>query len=145
MLWELMRECNNFFVASEAHKSFTIQNSVIDLENGYLPGQYIVVSGSVLNDGLYLLTDTEYTLEGARDETFWGSVYGLRVPKDFVRLSEEIDTWIKANPATAITSESFGAYSRSMAQGKAGGSVTWQEQFVARLRPFRRLYPQIEV
>lgn len=144
MLLELMRECHNFFDISEEQGNFTIQDSIININKNYLIGQYILVTGSILNDGVYLLNDKLYTLVNSVDEEFNGIVYGLRIPKDFIKLSEEIEKFIADNPTTNITRESFGNYSSSKAQGK-NGIITWQEQFASRLNPYRRMFHNIRI
>jgi hypothetical protein len=71
----------------------------------------------------------------------------MSVPPAVLALAEEIDTWRAANAdalSSPYQSESFGGYSYSKASGGgAGGSGSaaygWQDQFAARLAPYRRL------
>lgn len=80
------------------------------------------------------------------DEIFDGAVWLLAIPREIVALSESIDAW-KAKYATAdsvamspFTSESFGGYSYSKAQGANGASgVSWQSAFASQLNKWRKI------
>lgn len=103
-------------------------------------GQYFRVCNSVLNDGLYKMSDDGDLLDGdgkpctLRDETFSGSVWALKIPKSVVDLSAEIATWAEQNGAvlnSPYSSESFGGYSYSKAVGVGSSS----NDFVGNLPP----------
>ena len=65
----------------------------IKIENGQLVGffnrlaenQYFRIVGSKFNDGIYKYPETELT-----DETFSGAVWAMAIPKDFLKIVEEI-------------------------------------------------------
>jgi len=142
----VMREVRNFFEYTAEIGEFEIVNSIITLTDDYLLGQYILITGSILNDGLYLLHDDLYTLDVVIDEKFTGIVYGLRVPRDFVDLSNEIIEFNKkAGINSDLVSESFGTYSYRVATTSDGMRAGWIDVFADRLREFRHMFTTINV
>jgi hypothetical protein len=102
-------------------------------------GQYYRIVGSALNDGVYKHGTDDTDLA---DEEFFGAVWAMRVPRDFVALCEEIQAWESTNGEALsgpYSSESFGGYSYSKATGSDGGAYTWRDQFKNRLNAYRRL------
>jgi hypothetical protein len=145
ILTAVCRECRNYFVKEIYHGNFDISDGKITLYPAPLVGQYIRISGSVLNDGVYEVTDGLITLDGARDESFSGSVAFLAIPSDFIALAGEIEAFQMAQNvgACAVTSESFGGYSYTKATAANGAAVSWREVFASRLNAYRR-HPRIE-
>lgn len=153
MLTELCAYLRNYFLrdylnpdADIHHGTFTVSDGQMQALSFLVPGQYFRVIGSVFNDGVW-----QYQPEGEApamtDETFDGTIWAMSVPPAVLALAEEIDTWRAANAdalSSPYQSESFGGYSYSKASGGgAGGSGSaaygWQDQFAARLAPYRRL------
>lgn len=140
MLEEVLRYVNNRFERGSVSGSFAAENGMMDVP-GAVDGQYFWVEGSVLNDGLH-----RYPADDMEDEEFVGRVVLLAVPRALVALADEISEWCAAN-ADAISgpyqSESFGGYSYTRASGGAednqAPAASWQLQFGARLRPYRKL------
>ena len=101
------------------------------------PGQWFRVIGTALSDGVY-----QYRNEGLAPEEFEGAVWAMAVPPALVSLAQEIETWTQKN-ADALnspyTSESFGGYSYSKGGSASGGAYNWQDQFAARLAPWRKI------
>lgn len=128
--------------------TFTISDGAIMEDLGILEGQYFRIMGSVLNDGVwrYPQEPSEVRL---RDETFTGTVALMAVPPALVAISEEIDEWqakyggVGGTMMSPFSSESFGGYSYSKAQGGTlsnGASVTgWQNAYGARLMRWKKL------
>ena len=136
MLYALMKECRNYFPVKGATKSGTykIEYGVVsglDL----LPGQYFLIEGSILNDGLHQVGDN-VPLE---DETFTGTVIPLAIPKAFLELADKIAEWNVKNEPSAFQSESFAGYSYSKASGKDGGQVTWKDAFRNEIAGWRKI------
>lgn len=107
-------------------------------------GQYFRIVGSTLNDGVY-----QYPITTLTDETFNGAIWGMSLPKAFLSLLDDIETW-KTKYASAdsaalspYSSESFGGYSYSKSSGSndttTDKSGTWQGVFGARLAPYRKM------
>lgn len=131
MLEEILSYLHNWFpVKGAAHCGVhRIESGRLQFD-GLAPGQYYRIQGSVLNDGLHKWPDM------LQDETFTGTVTPLAIPHALSEtLLDEIEAWIRANPATDKVSESFGGYSYSRQTGASGG---WQAAFASRLARWRR-------
>ena len=150
MLSELCRELRNWFDKGQPHilGSFEISDGKITdtkFTDAIKATQYFRIVGSVFNDGVYQYTD-DLTLT---DEVFVGSIWLMAIPKEVLDLSEEIAAWIDkyggidSAAMSPFSSESFGGYSYTKAQGyaSAGGGMlnTWQTTFAARLNQWRKL------
>ena len=148
MILQVMRYCRNFFEKTSESGQYTIAGGRITLQQEYLLGQYILLTGSVLNNGLYHLQDNLYTLDSSKDEIFEGTIYGLIIPLDFLQLCKEIDVFAKS-PAGApgpYTSESvIGVHSYTKATGPDGLPVGWQAVFGGRISEFRKMLTEIRV
>lgn len=137
----LMRETNNFFERGCEENTFTIANGQLTLTTDYLKGMYIGIKDSFFNDGVYIVGDNS-TVNNLQDEVFTGIIYKLAPPKDFILLSAEIDEYIAKTPVSDVTSESFGNYSYSKAQGNKG-NITWQELYASRLNAYRKMFTHV--
>ena len=123
----------------------TITNGALSETYGLKVGQYFRIIGSDLNEGVY-----KYPLTTLTDETFNGAIWGMSLPKAFLSLLDDIETW-KTKYASAdsvamspFTSESVpGVYSYSKNSGgndtTTDKSGTWQGAFGAILAPYRKM------
>lgn len=146
MLTELCRELRNWFVrgACDIHRGkFTISGGGIQPISFLQDGQYFRIVGSVFNDGVWQYPAQLVLL---RDEVFDGEVWAMRIPKEVVDLSAEIDAWADENANiinSPYQSESFGGYSYSLKSGSSVGggigNITWISQFASRLAKWRKL------
>ena len=144
MIGALMRECNNYFERGWIAGDFEIADGCL-LDQRIGNGQWIAITGSTWHDGVFRILDG--VLEDAQplpNERFNGRVWILSVPRDFVKLAEDVAAFEAKRPAGSLASESFGAYSRSFATG-AHGALTWQEAFADRLRPYRRMFTEVHL
>lgn len=142
MIGQVCAEVKNYFIQKDVdiHTSnYTVTNGQIGPVPFLKDGQYYRIVGSALNDGVYKHgTDDTYLV----DEEFFGAVWAMRVPSDFVALCEEIQAWdVKNGEALSgpYSSESFGGYSYSKATSANGGAYTWRDQFKGKLNAYRRL------
>ena len=134
MLENVLEYLHNYFDARVLpEQEWTITYGTMKIPDA-LPGQYVRIVGSVLNDGVY-----QYPLTWMTDEAFTGTVQLLAIPKPVLALVDEIKTWAEKNQPTAFTSESFGGYSYSKATNAAGVAASWQDVFRARLAPYRKM------
>lgn len=136
MIFEVMNHIRNFFETGEHMTAdYSIKNGTIDLPF-LIDGQYFLIEGSVLNDGVY-----QYPPFDLDDEDFRGTISPLRPPKTFVRLCEEIEEWNEQYKKNAgpYTSESFGGYSYARATGQNGAPQTWKETFATQLNGWRKI------
>lgn len=131
MLYEIMKSINNFFIGETLDGTWTIEDDTIDLPF-LVEGQYFMIEGSVLNDGVY-----KYPATDLKNETFKGKIHALKIPQAFIQLTKEIEEWQAKNGNSGpYTSESFGGYSYTRAEGSDG---SWSGAFRARLRPWRKI------
>lgn len=148
-----MKDINYFPVSTIEHGNFKIEDGIIAVQQSYLIGQHIYIPGatqgrgSILNAGVYLVSDDKITLTGARDEAFAGAVCSLAIDQDFLDLAAEIETF-EENARNdknrgMLTSESFGGYSYSMATTASGVAASWKEVYASRLNSYRCMFPPI--
>ena len=146
MLTEVCAYLKNYFIRPDEDihvGEFAIEDGSIELPF-LLNGQYFRIVGSALNDGVWQYPETHL-----QDETFSGAVWAMRVPPSLIALADEIKDWQTVN-AKAVNSpfqsESFGSggysyttKSQSGNEDGGGAAFSWQNQFSARLNPYRRL------
>lgn len=151
ILTAVCRSLPRFFERSSESGTFTIENEILTGNTGtYLVGSYIALTGSILNNGVYLVNDSMITLQGARNETFDGIIYQLAIPQDFLSMVEEIQSNIEAtakqDAGQGITSFSFGGYSESRATTADGVVASWREVYKSRLTPYRNsMFPPFSI
>ena len=135
MLFEIMRHIRNFFATDKSVEgALAIEDGTMSLPFA-LDGQYVLIEGSALNDGVY-----KAPLENLTDEKFNGRIVALAVPGEFLELVEEIKAYNEKSKESGIyQSESFGGYSYSKATGRNGGVATWQDAYRSRLNVWRKL------
>lgn len=136
-LTEVMRACNNWFIVTGCYGSFEIAEGQIvfpfEITSNY---NYFKIQGSALNDGVHSIG------EALGDEKFTGTVFLMRVPKEFLLLINEIEEYqdkYKDSCTSPFQSESFGGYSYTKATNASGGTFTWKDAFKDRLRMWRKL------
>ncbi len=144
MIGQICAEVKNYFVQRDVDihaGNYTIANGEISPVPFVRVGQYYRIVGSALNDGVYQRGVDDLHLA---DEEFFGSVWSMRIPKDFLALCEEIQAWQTANAESLsgpYQSESFGGYSYSRGTSANGGAWTWKDQFRNKLNAYRKLSP----
>lgn len=143
---QVMRSINNFFESGYRATTYTITGGAIKPGELLVPGMYIAIVGSVFHDGVWKLGEG-LTLSnrvcGTPDETFYGRVYFLHPPAEFLALCNSITEFVEKTPTGGLQSESFGEYSMTRASGKNGGVLTWQEAFSDALAPYRRMFSEV--
>lgn len=143
MIGQVCAEVKNYFIQRDVdiHTSnYTVTNGQIGPVPFLKDGQYYRIVGSALNDGVYKHGTDDAALV---EEEFYGAVWAMRVPKEFLDLVDDIQAWeekYSAALASPYTSESFDIYSKSKAVASDGGAYTWRDQFKARLNAFRRMF-----
>lgn len=145
MIEQVLRYINNFYLYDKATGQSVELNGFISNDYEiYLPGQYIYVVGTVLNDGVYLIESidtltgklvTDKPLEPESGRRFM--IYAMRVPKALQDLVKEIEAYNIKNPE-GVKSESLGDYSVTY----GGNQITssWQASFSAKLAPYKKVY-----
>ena len=138
MLNELCLELNNFFEYARYIGNITIENGNVQTEL-LSDGQYFRIVGSVFNDGVY-----QYPTTDLHDETFYGGLWAMAVPKEVIALADDIKDWQTKyggiDNMSPYQSESFGGYSYTKASGSNGNSTAgWQDTFKSKLDNWRKL------
>lgn len=142
MLGAVLACINNRFAGEPVRGRWSVSTAgeIVPASGQDLPlasGQWCVIAGSALNDGLH-----QCGAGGLSPEDFDGTVTPLRIPRDLLDLVGEIEAWQDAHGAAAgpYASESFGGYSYSRATDPATGMpMTWEAAFRSRLSRWRKL------
>ena len=149
MLTEICAELKNYFCKEEdiIIGDFSIVGGAIVPSVNIAENQYYRIVGSVFNDGVHKYGDEADVLTD--ESEFHGAVWLMRVPSAVIQLAQDIQDWmnkygvIDSENMSPYSSESFGGYSYSKAQGFAGsgGAMlnSWQAVFDGRLKPYRRI------
>lgn len=158
MLSEITRSINNHFAIDQRtgglygaeQGEFAIADGRIAVKSKYLVGQYIAISGSMLNDGVYKIdavSDGAISVTGLIDETFDGTIYSLRIPREFIALCDRINAFAESEDGQAgnIVSAGFGIQSQSFATDEAGQKSGWEYAFRTSLHRYRRAFPDIRL
>lgn len=143
---QVMRSINNYFETGYRAANYAIAGGVISPGDLFAPGMYIAITGSIFHDGVWRIGDGQILADhpvGAPDEKFYGRVYFLHPPKEFLETCASIAEFDEKKPATGVQSESFGEYSVTHKSGKNGGVLTWQEAFADSLRPYYRMFSEV--
>lgn len=143
---QVMRNVNNYFESGYRATSYTITSGSISPNDLLAPGMWIAITGSIFHDGVWQLDDWLGLKElphGTPNEKFYGRVYFLHPPAEFLETCKNIAEFAEKTPAGGLQSESFGEYSMTRASGKNGGVLTWQEAFADALTPYRRMYSEV--
>ena len=148
MLTQICQYLRNWFDRERLIGGFRIENGGLSFADGsavpLVSGQYFRVIGSLFNDGVHQFGNAKDALT---DEDFVGAVWSMAVPPLLLDIADEIGAWVQANQAalsSPYSSESFGGYSYTIRSGSgtgagADGGVSWQNQFAARLAPWRKI------
>ncbi len=142
---KIMDSINNHFLRSLEIQTFEITATSIkgSFAEVYLPGMFVIIKDSYLNDGLYEVsaaTTTEISvLETLKPENTGEGIrlYASVPPSDFVALYDEIEAHTETG--VGVASESIDDYSVSY---KDDGS--WQSVFKTKLYQYRRVYNDID-
>ena len=146
MITQVMDYCKNHFIYDSEYKDFAIVADGVtgNFDNTYLPGMYIMIQNSYLNDGVYKIasvTSSKLTTEDtliAEDTDDHIIVYSLRIPPTFVTVVAEITTYDTAS-SKGVKSESQGQKSVSYGSSTESGGNDWQSVFLSSLSPYKRI------
>jgi hypothetical protein len=107
----------------------------------YLVGQYVMIKGSILSDGIYKLTDvspTKLTIADVlqAESSTLITIVGLAIPKDVVALQAKIEAY---KGTEGVASESIDDYSVSYQDGSG-----WQKAFKNELNAYRLMFSDLD-
>lgn len=142
-LLNILKYLNNYFYKfREDNSNFKIENNKIKVKGKYIPGQYIRIYNSYLNDGIFQVIGVEdgaITIEGGINEEFDGVIFSLSIPRDILKLSEKVKEYNQKNVNNGIISESFEGYSYTKATNNNGELVQWHDAFKSELAPYKKM------
>jgi hypothetical protein len=139
----VMRHCRNYFETGYLDGTFRITGNALSADTGGV--HFVYISGSLMHDGVWEMCDgylTGRSVEGMHDEEFTGRVWLLAPPVDFLELCKIISDYEEKNPVTALSSESFGGYSRTWNAEQIGKG--WSVAFNASLIPYRHMFTEVQ-
>lgn len=152
MLTELCAELNNYFDRDlpKFRGEVKVENGLVVTPQGFgeavQNGQYFRLIGSVFNDGVYKWTGE--AIEGLTDETFHGAIWLMAVPKEVVKLADDIKEWLTkygAQSVSPFSSENLSAtgysYTRATISADGTGGSSWQASFARQLKRWRKTRP----
>ena len=151
MLQQICEYIHNYFIKTPYCGEYEIAGGVLSPSLDLKDGQRFLITGSVLNDGIYtyhstgIKNDDDTDLAGLQDETWAGTICALAVPPAVIALSAEVNAWVETNGAVVNSpymSESvLGVYSYTKSSGGtgAGGSVSWQDVYKDKLNRWRKV------
>lgn len=144
MLNEVLQSINNYFVDDYCDMSaITLDSIIVETPSKFIEGQYVLIIGSKMNDGVYLVSNidgTELTLDASFDfvpETTKDMVVcSLSIPRAILSIVDEIVAYNAKNDGS-VKSESLGDYSVSY-----GGNqdASWITVFRRKLTPYKKAY-----
>lgn len=140
-----MQEINNFFVKSYEGATFSISTDGItgSFSQTYIVGQYISIDGTLVNDGVYKITQVasgKLTLDATliAESSVSCIVFGLGVPATFATLVAAITSYASGT-SQGLAGESQGSRSVSYKDGSS-----WQKVYRDDLNAYRRMYSDKE-
>lgn len=146
MIASIMNYINNYFSRTVERVTAVIDGTAKTITGSfgetYLAGQYIRLSGTILNDGVYkiasvagtVITVEEDLLDESPAEGYY--LWGLAPPKAFLEVVDDIKTYITANgTSTGLKSETQGKRSVTYASDS-----TWQGVYANALGSWRKVY-----
>jgi len=142
----VIRYLRNAFESGSEGGNFTIEDGKVALSDAYYTGEWIAITGSRLNNGVFQLSQDEtgvFVLSNGTDgeipkvnETFDGKIWRLALPRDFVALCLDLQNWLisPAGKPSNITKESvLGYYSKTFATSENGAPLGWIDMFSNRI------------
>jgi hypothetical protein len=148
MINQVLGYLNNYFInynyQSIIDSTFTATDTIAgDFEDTFLVGEWIIISGTRLNDGVYLISaidttsltiDTGYDKLITTEELAEDVLYRkLDIPAQLITIIADIATY-QASESIGIASESQGNTSITYAS-----SSGWQGAFTSKLSQWRKL------
>lgn len=145
MIEQVLKEINRYFPRTvETLKEIEVDGFIGDWKERYVVGQYIYVRGTIMNDGVYQLTEVSpakltvaetLTPEVVGDREY-SALLGLAIPNEVLRLATEIENYSGAKGG--VSSESLGDYSVSYSD-----DGSWQSVYKKALNQWRIPYSDI--
>jgi len=148
MINQVLGYINNYFInynyQSIIDSTFTASDTIAgDFEDSFLVGEWIMISGTRLNDGVYLISaidNTSLTIDTSYDKLIKAEAITtnvlykkLDIPEQLISIVANITTF-EANESVGVTSESQGNTSVTY-----NGDSTWQSAYKGKLSQWRKM------
>lgn len=136
MIDRICKYINNYFDSESFEGDYSITNQVLD-EAGFLSvGEYYRITGSRYNDGVHV-----HPALDLQDESFSGTIFKISLPKDFIKLADNIREFCRKNGeyTSVYLKESFGGYSYTKLTTGDGSAPSWQNVFKKELNMWRKI------
>lgn len=140
---KLLKYLNRYWPRSmEGVKSIATDGFNGTFTETYLVGQYVMIKGSILSDGIYKLTGVSPTKLTIADvlqveSSTLITIIGLAVPKEIIALEAKISAY---KGTEGVASESIDDYSVSYQDGSG-----WQNAFKNELNAYRLMFSDLDV
>ena len=149
MLQAVCEHIHNYFIKDSYDGVYEIADHMISLP--LIDGQRFLISGSVLNDGLYTYHDTgiknddDTSVVGLQAEIFSGTICALAVPPAVIALAGEINAWVDKygdianNPLSGESVIGVYSWTKSTSGNGKANSANWQDVFKSQLDRWRKV------
>ena len=151
MIDQVMNAINNHFIKTVETSINPITTTGIEgsFSNPYFTNQYIWVTDTTLNDGVYKLTGATTSkltaVMSAEVPNVSYVIYGCAPPKEFITLVANIESWVASvGIKNGINSESIDDYSVSFDASK-GSPGDWKTAFASQLNAYRKVYDSVPI
>jgi len=145
-MYEVMDHINNHFIPIHnlpEYRAFEIVSDGIVGSFGetYIPGMYVIIKHSYLNDGIYKIdsvTDSKITVEETLKPENTGNqflIIASTPPQSFIDLATEISNF---KESVGVNSESIDDYSVTY-----NGEGSWESVYSSKLNQYRKVYDDI--
>ena len=138
---KLLRYLNRYYPRSiESVTSVVADGLEGNFTERYVVGQYVMLMGTIMSDGIYQLTGVSPTkltvgepLTAESDDLI--AVVGLSIPKEIIALNAKIEAY---KGSEGLASESIDDYSVSFKDGSG-----WQVAYAKELQAYRVMYSDL--
>lgn len=154
MLNSVLKELNNYFTKRTSgvlNYSFSVDSTFTapatiagDFTDTFIAGEYIIIQGTRINDGVYLITsindssitiDTDVDISIKTEPEVTSTLTKAYIPPELIELIAEIKDY-NDNNEDGLASEKQGNRSVSYGAVKRSG---WKNAFGSRLSPYKKV------
>lgn len=149
MLSEVLQSINNYFVDDFCDlEEIETDGVIVDKPSIFIAGQYVLVLGSKMSDGVYTVLDVignkillDNDVDFLNENTDDMVLCSLSIPKTVLKIVDEIEAY-NLKVLDGIKSESLGDYSVTYAGG-SDNDMSWLTVFRKKLQPYKKTYLQL--
>lgn len=140
-LTKICARLKNHFLRDKYEGTFTIVTGTAPISS-LVDGQYFVIVGSSVNDGVF--QNTAASLAALKPETFTGRIWSMGVPVDFAELCEDVTAYEAKVAELSLldkgyASESFGGYTYSLQSSAPAYMQDWLKRINTGMAMYRKI------